>query len=79
MFVKKDDRFDGYAIVLVYDGDDEWLARFIELPHISAFGDTPENALIELGKAWEAVKASYSCHDESVPDVPRQFIRAKGF
>lgn len=62
--------FDGYGINLHQDEDGDWLAHFLELPNISAFGDTPEQALAELRTAWEAVKASYRDHGEPVPVAP---------
>lgn len=62
--------FDGYGINLYQDEDGDWLAHFQELPNISAFGDTPEQALAELRTAWEAVKASYRDNGEPVPVAP---------
>jgi predicted RNase H-like HicB family nuclease len=35
------------------------LAHFQEIPTISAFGDTPQEALEELKTAWELVKEDY--------------------
>lgn len=60
-------RFDGFAIELFLDEDNEWLAHFEELPHISAFGDSPEEALKELDIAWSEVKQSYIDKGEEVP------------
>ena len=48
---KARDRFDGYAVELFLDEDNDWLAHLVELPGISAFGSTPEKALKELGLA----------------------------
>ena len=48
--------FDGFVINLYVDEQGDWLAHFQELPNISAFGDTPEEALEELKMAWELVK-----------------------
>lgn len=62
--------FDGYGIQLYQDDDGDWLAHFQELPNISAFGDTPEQALNELRNAWEAVKASYKDRGEAIPAAP---------
>ena len=60
-------RFDGFAIELFLDDDNEWLAHFEELPHISAFGDSPEEALKELDIAWSEVKQSYITKGEEIP------------
>lgn len=64
------DRFDGFSISLYKDEDGDWLAHFAEMPNISAFSDTPENALKELETAWEAVKESCRKHGEPVPGLP---------
>lgn len=68
--MKKHDRFDGYGVNLYQDEDGDWLAHFIELPHVSAFSDTPEGALKELETAWVGVKESYRKHGEPVPVAP---------
>lgn len=52
------DRFDGYAVVLFVDEDNDWLAHITDLPRISAFGPTPEEALEELDVAWAAARES---------------------
>lgn len=62
-----DTKFDGFAIELFLDEDNEWLAHFEELPHISAFGDSPEEALKELNIAWLGVKQSYIEKGEEIP------------
>ena len=67
------ERFDGFSISLYKDEDGDWLAHFVELPNISAFSDTPEKALEELGIAWEGVRESYQKHGESVPGPPDMF------
>src|SRR5260363_381654 len=54
-----DNRFDGFAVNLYLDDEESWLAHFVELPEVSAFGDSPEVALAELASAWDAVKATY--------------------
>src|SRR5260364_391358 len=53
-----DNRFDGFAVNLYLDDEESWLAHFVELPEVSAFGDSPEVALAELASAWDAVKAT---------------------
>ncbi len=66
------DRFDGFSIELFQDDVGEWLAHFEELPHVSAFGNSPEEALAELKEAWEAMKESYIAHNEPIPVAPSQ-------
>jgi predicted HicB family RNase H-like nuclease len=63
-------KFDGYSVNLFLDDDGEWLAHFIEMPNISAFGESPEKALKELETAWNAIKESYVKNGESVPIAP---------
>ncbi len=60
-------KFDGFAIELFLDDDKEWLAHFEELPHISAFGESPEKALKELDIAWSQIKKSYLEKGEEIP------------
>ena len=67
---KKNDRFDGYTVNVFLDEDGEYLAHFVEMPSVSAFGESPEEAIKELGTAWEGVKESYQKHGESVPVAP---------
>lgn len=68
--MKKPDRFDGFTVNMFLDEDGEYLAHFVELPNVSAFGESPEEALIELATAWEGVKESYKKHGEKVPLAP---------
>ena len=68
--MEKHDRFDGYSVSVFLDDDGDYLAHFIELPHISAFAETPEQALHELEVAWEGVKESYQKNGESIPVAP---------
>ncbi len=65
-----DNRFDGFAVNIYLDDDGAWLAHFVELPEVSAFGDTPEVALSELASAWDAVKATYLDEGLPVPVAP---------
>ena len=62
--------FDGFSIQLIEDDEGDFVAHFIELPSISAFGATPEEALAELDIAWQGVKESYHKHGEAVPVAP---------
>jgi predicted HicB family RNase H-like nuclease len=68
--MKKPDRFDGYTVNMFLDEDGEYLAHFVELPNVSAFGESPEEALSELAMAWEGMKESYKKHGEQVPLAP---------
>lgn len=67
---KKD--FNGFSVNLYLDDDNEWLAHLIELPGVSAFGSTADEALQQLKIAWEAVKESYREHGEPIPIAPSQ-------
>ena len=64
--------FDGFSVNIFLDEEGDWVAHFIELPSISACGDTAEEALEELKVAWEGAKESYRKHDEKVPVAPSQ-------
>src|SRR5262245_36333557 len=64
------DEFDGFSIHLLEDKDGDFIAHFMELPNVSAYGGTAEEAIIELKSAWEAMKASYRKHGESIPIAP---------
>ena len=52
------DQFDGFSIYLAEDEDGDFIAHFVELPNVSAFANTPEEAIHELKIAWEGVKQS---------------------
>jgi predicted HicB family RNase H-like nuclease len=64
------DRFDGFTVNVFQDEDGEYVAHFVELPSVSAFGGSPEEAISELATAWEGVKESYEKHGESIPVAP---------
>lgn len=64
------DKFDGYTVEIFRDEDGDWLARLEEMPNISAFADSPEQALAELEAAWELTKESYLAGGEEVPVAP---------
>lgn len=64
------DEFDGFSIELFKDEEGDWLAHFEELPNVSAFGDSPDEALNELKEAWEGMKESYMSHNEPIPVAP---------
>jgi predicted HicB family RNase H-like nuclease len=63
-------RFEGYAVELFLDEDNDWLAHLVELPGISAFGPSPEKALKELDLAWAAAKESYAARGVEIPAAP---------
>ena len=63
------DQFDGFSIYLAEDEDGDFLAHFIELPNVSAFANSPEDALRELKLAWEGIKTSYRKHKEPIPTL----------
>ncbi|BAZ86873.1 type II toxin-antitoxin system HicB family antitoxin [Dolichospermum compactum] len=52
------------------DEQGDWLAHLQEIPNISAFGDTPEEALQELKLAWELVKEDYQQKGKEIPFAP---------
>lgn len=67
--------FDGFTINLYVDEQGDWLAHFQELPNISAFGDTPQEALEELKIAWELVKDDSQKRNREIPvAIKRQKI-----
>lgn len=66
----KDDIFDGYTVNLMLDEDAQYLAHFIEMPSVSAFGETPEQALHELENAWRLMKEDYVSNNEAIPVSP---------
>ena len=59
--------FDGFVIELYVDDQSDWLAHFQEIPTVSAFGDTPQEALEELKTAWELVKEDYREKQKEIP------------
>jgi predicted RNase H-like HicB family nuclease len=71
METRKQDRFDGYTVNVFLDDDGEYLAHFVEMPNVSAFGESLEEALSELATAWEGVKESYQKHCDPFPLHPR--------
>ena len=65
------DDFDGFTVKMFLDEDGDYLAHFVELPNVSAFGQTPHEALVELKAAWELMKACYREDGASVPKANR--------
>ena len=62
--------YDGFTVNMFFDEDDQWLAHFLELQSVSAFGDTPAKALTELKTAWESLKECYVEDGEAIPVAP---------
>jgi predicted RNase H-like HicB family nuclease len=60
------------TIILYIDQQGDWLAHFQEMPNISAFGDTPHQALEELRLAWELVKEDYQARGKEIPVVSKR-------
>lgn len=63
--------FDGFVLNLYVDEQGDWLAHFQEIPTVSAFGDTPQEALEELKIAWELIKEEYQEQKREIP-VPQK-------
>ena len=61
--------FDGFVIELYVDEQGDWLTYFQEIPTVSAFGDTPQEALEELKTAWELVKEDYRINQREIPQA----------
>lgn len=64
------DKFDGFSIQVVVDSEGDHIAHLVELPNVSACGDTVEAAIAELEFAWLAMKESYHKHGEEIPVAP---------
>lgn len=62
--------FGGFTVNIMLDDEGDWLAHFVELPNISAFAESPSEAVRELKEAWEAVKESYRESGQAVPVAP---------
>ena len=71
--------FDGFVINLYVDEQGDWLAHFQELPNISAFGDSPQEALEELKVTWEMVKEDYQEKQQQIPiSMNKQKLLSQG-
>ncbi len=64
------DQFDGFSISLFQDEDGDWLAHFNELPEISGFAETSDEALHSLEKVWWLVKESHKSRGKESPVAP---------
>lgn len=67
--MKQSEQFDGFTVNMFQDDDGDFLAHFVELPSVSAFAATPEEAL-KLGEAWAGVRETYEKRGETVPVAP---------
>lgn len=74
---KKHDIFDGFTVNLFFDEDGDYLAHFVELPNVSAFGPTRAKALAELKSAWDLMKECYEEDGVPVPKAPSRSLNAK--
>ena len=70
MMNKTHDDFDGFAVNIFLDEDGDYLAHFVELPNVSAFAPTPNEALVELKEAWALMKECYREDGVPVPKAP---------
>ncbi len=71
--------FDGFVINLYVDEEGDWLAHFQELSNISAFGDSPQEALEELKVTWEMVKEDYQEKQQQIPiSMNKQKLLSQG-
>lgn len=68
--------FDGFTINLFQDEDGDWLAHLVEMPNVSAFADTPQEAIDELEIAWQGIKESYRKHGEDIPVIKMRSLSA---
>ena len=73
------DVFDGFTVNVFFDEDGDYLAHFVEMPNVSAFSDTPEDALKELAVAWQGVKESYLARHKPIPQANSQQENDKEF
>ena len=62
--------FDGFGVELFQDDEGDWVAHLTELPHVSAFAESPLEAIGSLRGAWVAVKESYIARKEEIPVAP---------
>jgi len=63
------DPYDGYGVEL-HKESERWVAHLLELPEVSAHGDTPADTLKELADAWALVKECYQQDGQPLPVTP---------
>ena len=71
--------FDGFTVKMFYGEDDYYLAHFVELPNVWAFGRTPSKAMIELEATWELIKQHHRMDSEPIPKAPSQEASERSF
>lgn len=59
--------FDGYRVELA-PADGEYVASLLELPTITAYGETPEKAIIALSQAYTLSKSAMVSRGYKLPD-----------
>jgi predicted HicB family RNase H-like nuclease len=62
--------FDGFSVNIFQDEEGDFLAHLVEMPNVSAFANTPVEAVVELAQAWKGVKESYRRHKQPIPQAP---------
>ena len=62
--------FDGFTVKIFFGEDNYYLAHFVELPNVWAFGTNPSEALIELEATWELIKQHSRMDSEPIPQAP---------
>ncbi len=77
--ISKNYNFDGFTINLYLDEQGEWLANLREMPNISAFSETPEQAIDSLHTVWEMVKEDYQQKGRTLPIPPSYKDESKQF
>lgn len=72
------DKFDGFTVNLFFDEYGEYSAHFVKMPNVSAFSDTPEDALRELAVVWKGVKEDYQKRHIPIPQAPQASFYEEG-
>lgn len=73
------DVFDGFTVKVSYGEDGYYLAYFVELPSVWAFGTTPSKAIIEVEATWELIKQHHRMDSEPIPLAPSQEASERSF
>jgi predicted RNase H-like HicB family nuclease len=71
---KTHDVYHCFTVNLFLDEDGDYLAYFVELPNVSAFGATRDKALTELGAAWKLMKECYQDDGLAVPKASSRHL-----
>lgn len=59
--------FDGYDFNTFYEKNGYYVAHLIELPEVSAFAHTKEQAIKELSEVWQIIKQGYKENNFKLP------------